>query len=333
MAPSQPPTFGHYGDASSSARKPNSNRSFTGTLVLLGIPLAIIGGLIGLIFQAERVNIDSGLAGTWPIPVRSDLETVSGVMDAPYSIHIQTKSADIDWDIGNLVADDGHVFSYSCEPGGDHLECLGPSGQLQGHRVTISYFSMPRWIYPAYTFIRRETNTPSQIDGNAAAIAMEVTDDDAGQTILSYDESVQRLTAYQAAHTPHLIPMIDAGLKLIGLPTKTPLVAVGRGQDGPETMALAAASSKKERRGIINIVGAIVGLLGLLMPITWASTALSGLRQGHLSVRGRAYSLQPVVIDRATKPQEFQAWIVSRGVMAMLACLVLVSFAVWTWTL
>jgi hypothetical protein len=289
--------------------------------------------MLGLPIQLERINIDRGLAGAWAIPAQGDLETVTGVLEPPYRIVIHNRrSADIDWSIGNLVTNDGQVFSYSCQPGGDHLQCLDPNGQAQGHRVTISYFYMPRWIYPTYQFVDRDTQAESPVARKAAAIAMEATDDDGGQSLLTYDDSVRRLTAYQGAHAPFFAPMIDAARGQIGLPPiPTPLVAAGRGQDGAEEMAQAAAATAQAMHGLIGVIGEAMAVLGFLMPITWVLGVLPGLREGRLHVPLSRYSRETTVVDRATEPQEFWTRIALSGGMSVVVCAILVSAAALIW--
>jgi hypothetical protein len=326
-----PFAFGHADMAAQPPRK----RGGAGSLAMLPILVAIVAGMVGLPIQFERINLDSGLAGAWAIPARGELESVTGVLQAPTRILVHhRRSADTDWSIGNLVTEDGQVFSYSCNPGGDHLECLDPIGQAQGHRVTISYFYMPRWLFPAYQFVDPDTHAASQVDRKAAAIAMEATDQGSGQTLLAYDDSVQRLKAYQGAHPPHFAPMIDAARRLVGLPpTPTPVVAVGRGQDDAEVMAQGAAASAKATHGVIDMVGDAMAIFGFLMIITWGLAVAPGLQTGQLRVRPSRYSREIKVIDRATDPQAFWTRIAVSGGSAVFVCVLLVSFAVWTWRL
>lgn len=181
------------------------SKSLRGVAASFLPPLFLICTCIPVQLWLEKIEVERGIRGTWPIPKIDNLKEASGTLVRPYTIRLQRGI----WSIGMLATDNGGFLQFSCLPGGDMLDCIYPGKYddptRSEQRISIKYFVMPKWLYPEYQIKFLGPNGASVVDFPRvpAAIVMEASVEKGGSTgeILNYEDSVTRLKRYMTSNS------------------------------------------------------------------------------------------------------------------------------------
>ena len=167
-----------------------------GLMIVIGVPIAIFA------HQIDKIQISRGLQGQIAIPAYSALQTDTGVLQSPPSFGGGRSF----FDFGLVVSPEQDFIGFSCNPGDPKLDCVYSKpyikSPLVGQNISIKYFTMPNWLYPAYNVETPASSgfTSGRVPRRPANIIMEATTSDATGTriILSYRSSADRLERYNA---------------------------------------------------------------------------------------------------------------------------------------